>query len=127
MSSSTRDCYIESANTALRYSVQVLCTMSIQRFITSYRYITGMSSPPFIDRESGELDLSQVRAEVFPLAGLILLFGSLALLVFLIMLLAAGNSLLGGLLTVVTQFILAVGTGIVLMYVIARGIQLADE
>ena len=86
-----------------------------------------MSSPPFIHRESGELDLSQVRAEVFPLAGLILLFGSLALLVFLIMLLAAGNSLLGGLLTVVTQFILAVGTGIVLMYVIARGIQLADE
>lgn len=85
-----------------------------------------MSSPPFVDRESGELDLSRVLAEVFPLASLILIFGGLALLVFLIVLLVAGNSLLGGLLTVVTQFILAVGTGIVLMYVIARGIQLAD-
>ncbi len=85
-----------------------------------------MSPPPFIDRESGELDLRQIRAEVFPLAGLIVLFGGLALLMFLITLLVAGNSLLVGLLTVVTQFILAVGTGIVLMYVIARGIQLAD-
>jgi len=85
-----------------------------------------MSSPPFIDQESGELDLGQIRAEVFPLAGLIVLFGGAALLLFLITLLAAGNSLLTGLLTVVSQFILALGTGIVLMYVIARGIQLAD-
>jgi hypothetical protein len=86
-----------------------------------------MSSPPFIDQASGELDLGQIRAEVFPVAALIVLFGGLALLVFLIMLLIGGNSLLAGLLTVVSQFILAVGTGIVLMYVIARGIQLADE
>lgn len=86
-----------------------------------------MSSPPFIDPESGELDLDQIRAEVFPLAGLIVLFGGAALLVFLIMLLVAGNSLLAGFFTVVSQFILAVGTGIVLMYVIARGIQLADR
>ncbi|RAW46976.1 hypothetical protein DQW50_00895 [Halorubrum sp. 48-1-W] len=86
-----------------------------------------MPSPPFIDQASGELDLGQIRAEVFPLVALIVLFGGLALLVFLIMLLIGGNSLLAGLLTVVSQFILAVGTGIVLMYVIARGIQLADE
>lgn len=86
-----------------------------------------MSSPPFIDQESEELDLGQIRAEVFPLAGLIVLFGGLALLIFLLMLLVAGNSLLGGFLTVVSQFILAVGTGIVLMYVIGRGIQLANE
>jgi hypothetical protein len=86
-----------------------------------------MSSPPFIDQASGELDLGQIRAEVFPLAALIVLFGGMALLVFLIMLLIGGNSLLTGLLTVVSQFILAVGTGIVLMYVIARGIQLADD
>ena len=85
-----------------------------------------MSLPPFIDQESGELDLEQIRAEVFPLAALIVLFGGLALLVFLLTLLAAGNSILGGFLVVVTQFILAVGTGIVLMYVVARGIQLAD-
>ena len=86
-----------------------------------------MSLPPFVDRESGELDLRRIQAEVFPLAGLILLFGGLALLVFLLTLLVAGNSILGGFLVVVTQFILAVGTGIVLMYVVARGIQLADE
>ncbi|RLM76399.1 hypothetical protein [Halorubrum sp. Atlit-26R] len=86
-----------------------------------------MSLPPFVDRESGELDLRRIQAEVFPLAGLILLFGTLALLVFLLTLLVAGNSILGGFLVVVTQFILAVGTGIVLMYVVARGIQLADE
>jgi hypothetical protein len=55
------------------------------------------------------------------------LFGSLALLVFLVVLTVAGNSLLGGVLTLVSQFILAVGTGIVLIYVIARGIQLAEE
>jgi hypothetical protein len=85
-----------------------------------------MSSPPFIDQESGELDISQIRAEVFRLAGLIVLFGGVALLVFLITLLVAGNAILVGLLTVVTQFVLAVGTGIVLMYVIGRGIQLAD-
>jgi hypothetical protein len=85
-----------------------------------------MSSPPFIDQESGELDLDQIRTEVFPLVGLIVLFGGLALLAFLLALLVAGNSLLVGVFTVVSQFVLAVGTGIVLMYVIARGIQLAD-
>lgn len=87
----------------------------------------SMSSPPFIDQESGELDLGQIRAEVFPLAALIVVFGGLALLVFLIMLLIGRNSLVAGVLTVVSQLILAVGTGIVLMYVIARGIQLAEE
>ena len=85
-----------------------------------------MSLPPFIDPDSGELDLEQIRAEVFPLAGLILLFGGLALLLFLLALLVARSSVLGGFLVIVTQFILAVGTCIVLMYVIARGIQLAD-
>lgn len=56
-----------------------------------------------------------------------MLFGSLALLVFLLVLPVAGNSLVAGVLTLVSQFILAVGTGIVLIYVIARAIQLADE
>jgi hypothetical protein len=84
-----------------------------------------MSSPPFIDGESGGLDLGQIREEAFPLAGLIVFFGALSLLVFVTMLLFAGNSLIAGVLTVVSQFVLAVGTGIVLIYVIARGIQLA--
>ncbi|WP_247728820.1 hypothetical protein [Halovivax limisalsi] len=84
------------------------------------------SSPPFVDPESGELDVGQIRAEALPLAGLVVLFGGTALLVFVIALLVAGNAVLGGLLTVISQFVLAVGAGIVLMYVVARGIQLAD-
>lgn len=86
-----------------------------------------MSSPPFIDQASGELDLGQIRAEALRLAGLVLLFGGIALLLFLLTLLVGPGRLLAGFLTVVSQFVLAVGTGIVLMYVIARGIQLADE
>jgi hypothetical protein len=86
-----------------------------------------MPSPPFIDEESGELNLGQIRQEVFRLSGFIVLFGGLALLVYLITLLFVGNSLLGGVFIILTQFILAVGTCIVLMYVIGRGIQLADR
>lgn len=86
-----------------------------------------MSSPPFIDPESGELDVRQIRAEAGPLAGFIVLFGGTALLLFLITLLVGGSALLTGFLTVVSQFVLAVGTGITLMYVVARGIQLADR
>ncbi|WP_144799217.1 hypothetical protein [Halorubrum depositum] len=86
-----------------------------------------MSSPPFIDPESGELDVRQIRAEAGPLAGLIVLFGGTALLLFLITLLVGGSTLLTGFLTVVSQFVLAVGTGITLMYVVARGIQLSDR
>jgi hypothetical protein len=85
-----------------------------------------MSSPPFVDRASGELDLSQILSEAFPLAGLVLLFGGAALLLFLITLLVGPGGLLAGFLTVVSQFVLAVGAGVVLMYVIARGIQLAE-
>ncbi|OYR49650.1 hypothetical protein DJ73_17220 [Halorubrum sp. Ea1] len=86
-----------------------------------------MSSPPFIDPESGELDVREIRAEAFPLAGLIAFFGGAALVLFLISLLVGGSSLLVGFLTVVSQFVIAVGTGITLMYVVARGIQLADR
>lgn len=82
------------------------------------------ASPPFIDRESGELDTSQIRAEAFPLAGLIVLFGGLALIPFLLGILF-GNSGLSILFVLATQLVLAVGAGIVLMYVVARAIQLA--
>ena len=81
-------------------------------------------SPPFIDSESGELDTSQIRAEAFPLAGLIVLFGGLALIPFLLGLIFS-NSGLSILFVLATQLILAVGAGIVLMYVVARAIQLA--
>lgn len=83
--------------------------------------------PPFIDQNTGSLDTSQIREEAFPLARLIALFVGLALVPFLFVILVSGNSALGLLLTVVAQFILAVGTGIVLMYIIARGLQLTAE
>jgi hypothetical protein len=83
------------------------------------------SSHPFIDRETGTLDMNQIRTEAFPLAGLIALFTGLALIPFIFVFLFAGNSALGLLFTVLGQFILAIGAGIVLMYVIARGIQLS--
>lgn len=83
------------------------------------------SSPPFIDPETRSLDLEQIQVEAYPLAGLVMLFGGLALVPFVIGLLV-GPSSLGVVFTIVAQFVLAVGTGIVLMYVIARGIQLAE-
>lgn len=81
--------------------------------------------PPFIDQNTGSLDYDQIRAEAFPLAGLIALFAGLALVPFIAVFLFAGNSPLGFLFTIAAQFILAIGAGVVLMYVIARAIQLA--
>ena len=54
---------------------------------------------------------------------LVVLFGGLALLVFLVALLIGG--LVGVLSTLLSQLILAVGTGVVLIYVVARGLQLS--
>jgi hypothetical protein len=82
-----------------------------------------MSSPPFIDLASGGLDTDQIRQEALPLAGLIMLFGGLALVPLLVALVTGGG--IGMLFTVIAQLVAAVGTGVVLMYVIARGIQLA--
>ncbi len=84
------------------------------------------SSPPFIDHESGSLDTDQIRNEAFRLAGLIALFAGLALVPFVFVFLSGGNSALGLLFTVIGQLILAVGAGIVLIYIITRGIQLAE-
>lgn len=85
------------------------------------------NSPPFIDQSSSTLDFEQIREEVFPLLGLVVFFGGLALLTFLFALVFSGTSAFGLLFMVLTQLVLAVGGGIVLMYVVARGIQLAGE
>lgn len=85
------------------------------------------SSQPFIDQDTGTLDTDQIRSEAFPLAGLVALFAGLALVPFVFVFLFAGNSALGLLFTIVGQVILAIGTGIVLMYIIARGIQLSGK
>lgn len=84
------------------------------------------SSPPFIEPDTGALDYAHVRVEAFRLAGLIGLFAGLALIPFVLVVLVAGNSALGLLFTVLAQFILAIGAGIVLMYVVARAIQLTE-
>ncbi|MFB6096315.1 MAG: hypothetical protein ABEJ74_02880 [Haloferacaceae archaeon] len=81
---------------------------------------------PFIDAESGGLDTDQIWNEALPVAGLVALFGGLALLPFLLVVVFAGNSALGVLFTIVSQFVLAVGAAVVLIYVVARGVQLAD-
>lgn len=86
-----------------------------------------MSSPPFIDIETGELKLRQIWGEVFRLAGLVILFGAAAFLVFLLTIMVGGGSPIALLLTALAQLILAVGAGVVLIYVVARGIQLADK
>jgi len=84
------------------------------------------SSPPFIDPASGELDFDQIRAEAYPLTGLVALFAGLAFVPFLLVVLFAGSSTLGMVLTIFSQLIVAIGAAIVLMYVIARGIQIAE-
>jgi len=86
---------------------------------------------PFFASSSGELDTDRILYEAIPLAKLVAAVGLVALVpVFLRVLLAdllGLGSALGLLLTVATQFVLAVGTGIVLMYVVVRAIQLAEE
>jgi len=81
--------------------------------------------PPFVDPETGALDTAQIRTEAYPLAGLVMLFGAVALVPFVLSLFARGSPLTI-LFTIVAQFVLAIGTGLVLIYVVARGTQLAD-
>ncbi|MDT3436523.1 hypothetical protein KZ498_16860 [Haloarcula sp. 1CSR25-25] len=82
------------------------------------------SSPPFIDSPSGTVDTTQLLREAIPLTKLIGLVAMVALGPFA---LAVGLGVFQRLFTLLTQFILAIGGSIVLMYVITRAIQLADE
>ena len=81
-------------------------------------------TPPFVGG-SGALDTTQIRTEAYPIAGLIALFGGLALVPLGVIFLVGGGSPIGFLFMLLAQFILAIGTGVILMYVIARAIQLA--
>jgi len=85
------------------------------------------STRPFIDPKTGDLDTDQILSEAIPLGKLIGLFVLLSLVPFGLVFLALGNSALGALLVALAQFILAVGTGVVLMYVIVRAIQLSSQ
>jgi len=86
---------------------------------------------PFFLQSSGELDTDRILYEAIPLAKLVAAVGLVALVpVFLRVLLSdlfGVASALGLLLTLATQFVLAVGTGIILMYVVVRAIQIAED
>ena len=85
------------------------------------------SFPPFVDQETGRIDRTQVLTEAIPLAELIGLVVAIALIPFAFVVLLGGHSGFSVILTLVTQFILAVGSGIVLIYCITRAIQITSE
>lgn len=82
-------------------------------------------SAPFIDRETGTIDTTQVILEAIPLIKLIGGIVAIALVPYALAFVLGG--VLGTLFAVAGQFVLAVGTGIVLLYVIVRAMQLAGE
>ncbi|WP_254523028.1 hypothetical protein [Natrinema caseinilyticum] len=88
-------------------------------------------SRPFFDPQSGELDTDQLLEEAVPLAKLVAVVGAIALvplvLQFLLLRIFAFVPVFSAVLSLAAQFVLAVGTGIVLLYVVARANQLVDE
>lgn len=83
-------------------------------------------SVPFIDRDTGTLDTTEIMLEAIPLAKLVGGIVAVAFVPFAMAFLLRGSVLLSALLSAVGQFVLAVGSGIVLIYVIVRALQLAD-
>jgi len=88
-----------------------------------------MTSRSFFDGD--ELDAGAVYREALPVAALVAAFGAVALvpvfLQWLVVETLGFAPVLTGLLAFATQFVLAVGTGVVLVYVVARGTELAGE
>ncbi|RKD94939.1 hypothetical protein [Halopiger aswanensis] len=83
-------------------------------------------SVPFIDRDTGTLDTTEIILEAIPIAKLVGGIVAVALVPFAMAFLLRGSVLLSALLSVVGQFVLAVGSGVVLIYVIVRALQLAN-
>jgi len=82
------------------------------------------SPPPFIDRTSGTVETNQLLREAVPLAKLIGLVTVIALVPFA---LAVTLDVFTRLFTLLAQFVLSIGGSLVLMYIIARAIQLAER
>lgn len=86
------------------------------------------SSRLFFDE--GTVNVDAVWGEAWALARLVALVGLAALLPLVLQWLVVETlglvPVLATLLSVATQFVLAVGTGVVLVYAVARGVQLAD-
>jgi hypothetical protein len=85
------------------------------------------STPPFVDPATGSLNTAQVLSEALPIGRLVGLFVAISLVPFALVFAVFGGSAVGAILTVVAGFVLAVGAGVVLVYVVARGTQLAGE
>ncbi|WP_227133443.1 hypothetical protein [Halorubellus salinus] len=85
------------------------------------------SDTPFVDPRTNEIDALQVLREAIPLAKLVALVAATALVPFLFVVLFGAGSTLGTVFLVAAQFVLAVGTGLVLMYVVARARELTDD
>jgi hypothetical protein len=85
------------------------------------------SSPPFVDPTTNELDIAQIISEAVPLGRLIGLFAVISFIPFSLGVFGYGNSNVGIVFVLLAQFILAVGAGVVLIYVIVRGQQLSEE
>ena len=88
-------------------------------------------SRPFFISDSGELDTEQLIDEAVPLAKLIGAVGTVAVaLLFLRFVFVGVLGFIPGveiLFTLVIQFVLAVGTGLVLIYIIVRSNDLHNE
>ena len=84
-------------------------------------------SRPFIDGGTGALDTGQLLAEGIPLAKLVAAVAAVALVPYAVVFLIGGRSPLGLLFSLAGQFLLAVGSGLVLAYVVARGVALAGD
>lgn len=84
------------------------------------------SSTLFFDESTGKLDDTQILAEAIPLAKLVGLVAAAALVPLAIALGLENVSPIAIVFVLVAQFVLAVGTGIVLLYVISRAIQLTN-
>lgn len=90
-----------------------------------------MSPPkPFFTSPSGTLDTDQILAEARPLAkliGAVIIAALLPILALRVIQFFVYFSFVNSLFVLATQFILAVGSGIVLLYIIIRANQLLDE
>ena len=84
-------------------------------------------SSPFVDPKTGSLDVNRILAEAVPLAKLIGLVALFALGPYVVALLLGPRFPLSGVFVLATQFILAVGSGLVLMYIISRAVQIAGD
>ncbi|MEF8830899.1 MAG: hypothetical protein V5A23_05110 [Halobacteriales archaeon] len=81
-------------------------------------------SHPFLD-DSGSLNFTPILVEAIPIAKLVLLVGAIALVPLTVALFLGPRSSIAALFVVLGQFVLAVGAGVVLVYVVSRANQMA--